>query len=835
MKRIFTVLVGLLLFFQVAEAHKKKRNQPSCDSDSFSSEVLKEEKVSESCIRYEIKVSYDGTKTYGLSHYSIGIPCGEIKDASNSKGWPMVFGKDKTTGVYGLKVDNINGFGERGKDSFIVKFTWCSSSSCTKALGVVAYKAGQCVDYDTLSKPVTNPPPTENCSILRATLEKTNVTCSDQTNGELKVVVQEGTAPYTYTWSNGAKTDLIQNVSAGIYSVTVKDAKGNVMTLRAEVTAPAPIIINEEVFNPACSGQTNGSISLSVSGGTGNYTYWWTSGATTADLNNLASGYYRVTVTDSIGCSATKAIMLTDGTLISAETSLMNPTCSQSNGSIDLTPVGGVGPYTFEWNTGETTEDLNNLPEGTYRVRIADASGCYANKTYRLYTTNPLSVQYTVKPTSCAGDNSGEIDVKVNGATGSYQFQWADGATTEDRSGLTSGTYDITVTDANGCTTSVSIYVGKKTLQVNSEILQPTCAQGTGTIIITPVDGSGPYTYEWSNGGTGSTITDLPGGSYDVTITDAAGCSEQQSFYIMSPPVIEMTGDISSTQCGAPGSLAIDLSVWGGNYPYTYNWSNGETTEDLSGLSAGTYTVEVKDAGGCTVSKSFTINATEVSWSCLINPATVAVVCGSAGNALNTSIADATSYEWTVTSSDNNWAITSGSTAAEVIYTAGSPGSTATFTLTIVKNGCTQTCSYNVTGGCAQRDNTGGGDPSSSEPCTTTPTVPPVVVEPTPEPEPEEPTQPGHGGCKSGVAISAYPNPFHDRVTLEWTASANERVRLEIFDMRGNRVAVLFDGHVTKGQRCSYEWTANGCKDPFYQYRLTSSKNVSNGKLVVKR
>jgi rhodanese-related sulfurtransferase len=154
--------------------------------------------------------------------------------------------------------------------------------------------------------------------------------------------------------------------------------------------------------------------------------------------------------------------------------------------------------------------------------------------------------------------------------------------------------------------------------------------------------------------------------------------------------------------------------------------------------------------------------------------------------------------------------------------------------LAIVKNGCTQTCSYTVTGGCTERDNTGGGDPSSSEPCTTTPTtptVPPVVVEPTPEPE--NPTT-GHG-CKSGVAISAYPNPFQDHVTLEWTASANERARLEIYDMRGNRIATLFDGNVTKGQKCSYEWTAHGCKDPFYQYKLTTSKSVTNGKLVVKR
>ena len=225
MKRIFTVLVGLLLVFHVGEAHnKKKRGQPSCDSDSFSSEVLKREQISETCVRYQIKVSYDGTKTFALSHYSMAIPCGEIKDASNSKGYPMVFGKDRTTGVYGLKVDNVNGFGDRGRDSFTVSFTWCSSSSCDKTIGVVAYKAGQCVDYDTLSAP--KPPTTgETCSQLRATLQKTNVKCADQNDGQLSVTVQEGTAPYVYTWSNGAKTEAIQNLAPGMYSVTIRMQK----------------------------------------------------------------------------------------------------------------------------------------------------------------------------------------------------------------------------------------------------------------------------------------------------------------------------------------------------------------------------------------------------------------------------------------------------------------------------------------------------------------------------------------------------------------------------------------------------------------------------------
>jgi len=255
-------------------------------------------------------------------------------------------------------------------------------------------------------------------------------------------------------------------------------------------------------------------------------------------------------------------------------------------------------------------------------------------------------------------------------------------------------------------------------------------------------------------------------------------------------------------------------------------------------LTAGIYTVDVKDDSGCSVKQQFVVDAASFNMSCLITPAATSVVCGSVGNTLSTAVSGAT-YQWTVTSTDTDWMITSGSSDSLMVYTAGNSGSSATFTLTVEKNGCTQTCSYTVTGGCVVRDNTGGGDPSSSEPCTTTPTTPtipttpPVVVEPTPEPE--IPTEQPERDCKTGVAISAYPNPFRDRVKLEWTAAATERIRLEIYDMRGNRVGVLYEGNVTKGQQYSCEWAASNCKDPFYYYRHTSSKKVTHGKLVCKR
>src|SRR5690606_27059902 len=154
--------------------------------------------------------------------------------------------------IKGLKVDDISRFGEGKASSFIVKFTWCSTGSCEKELGVVAYKFGQCVAYDTLNSDGGNEPePPQTCSSLMATLTKTNASCSTGADGALEVVIQEGKAPFIYTWSNGTSSSKAENLSAGDYAVTIVDADGNTLTLNETVTAPQPIVITGTVVNPA--------------------------------------------------------------------------------------------------------------------------------------------------------------------------------------------------------------------------------------------------------------------------------------------------------------------------------------------------------------------------------------------------------------------------------------------------------------------------------------------------------------------------------------------------------------------------------------------------------
>jgi SprB repeat len=837
MKRfIFFLLSGLLYLSIAMNAHAQK---PTCSGNSYSSEILKEVKISETCIAYEIKVSYDGTRAFGLSHFVIGIPCGEIKDASNSANWPIVFGKDPTTGVYGLKIDNISGFGGSGTASFTIQFTWCGDNSCSKQVGVVSYKAGQCVDYDTLTYTKPTDPPT--CSKLTATLQKKNVTCAGGADGQLDVIVQSGKAPLAYTWSTGATTAVAQNLTEGAYAVTVIDASGNTLTLNETLTAPQPVAITESLINPSCNGSANGSIALTASGGSGAYFYTWSNGSTLQNLSNLSGGAYSVTVTDSQGCSAQKSFTLTNSTSITVAVLFSHPSCGQANGTIDITPTGGTAPYSYLWSNGVTTQDLQNFGAGTYSVKITDAAGCYVNQMYALRNISTLTLSFSVTPTQCVDNASGAIDLIVRGGTAPYTYLWQNGATTEDLTGLTEGTYKVTVSDAGGCSASISIRVFKKTFLVSSEVIEISCANDLGSITITPVDGVAPYTYTWSNGATGNSISGLTGGVYTVTITDGSGCSITRTFVLASPTAISATSAVSNSQCGSEGAYSIDLSVSGGSFPYTYLWFTGAATEDVMSLNSGTYSVQIADANGCTITKDVVVSTVSIGWSCLINQPAAQATCGAAGNVLATSITDAVGYLWSVSSSDGRWAITAGSISASIIYTAGSAGSNATFTLAITKDGCTQTCSYTTAvNGCVLKDNTGGGDPSVDDPCatpssTTTAgtTTTSAATPPDTSKDSDKDTDTDEDDVeKHQLHVKAYPNPFDEKLNFEWTAPDNDHVRIELFDALGRRLTVLYDGEVSAKQTYAVDWNTSNMHDHLCFYRYTSTKEVMHGKLL---
>src|SRR5690606_27382696 len=240
--------------------------------------------------------------------------------------------------------------------------------------------------------------------------------------------------------------------------------------------------------------------------------------------------------------------------------------------------------------------------------------------------------------------------------------------------------------------------------QINSNVIQPACdGSGGGSVSLFPINTNETYTYQWSNGATTSSVSELAPGIYSVVVTDASGCERTLVYVISDPTGITASATVSNDQCNAVGAYSIDVTVSGGSGPYDYAWTNGSTDEDPGGLDSGTHTVTITDVNGCSTSLDVVVSGTPPAWSCVIDGPETETVCSTSGNALGSTVADAESYSWTVQSSDGQWVINSGQNASTISYTSGGANSSATFMLTIVKDGCTQTCEFEVS---ACKDNT---------------------------------------------------------------------------------------------------------------------------------
>ncbi len=212
------------------------------------------------------------------------------------------------------------------------------------------------------------------------TTSSTNISCNNANNGTATAVGSGGTAPYTYTWSNGVKNATITGLCAGTYTVTVKDSKGCKGYGSVTITNPSAITAVKTMANPKCKNGTDGWICVAASGGTGALTYSWNTGATSSCIYGLGAGTYTVKVTDSKGCNISYTVCLTNPNPICITKNVCNVTyCNGNNGSICVSATGGTGALTYSWSTGATTNCISCLPAGNYIVWVKDSKGCTAS------------------------------------------------------------------------------------------------------------------------------------------------------------------------------------------------------------------------------------------------------------------------------------------------------------------------------------------------------------------------------------------------------------------------------------------------------------------------
>ncbi len=288
-----------------------------------------------------------------------------------------------------------------------------------------------------------------------------------------------------------------------------------------------------------------------------------------------------------------------------------SPLCNnQCTGTATATPNGGIPPYTYAWSGGQLTQVVTGLCPGAYAVTVTDSTGAAASDS--VFITNPpaLTLTTTATATSCS-TNSGTATATAGGGTGLLTYLWSPGGqTTATATGLASGTYNVTVTDDNGCTITGSAVVGTPpAVQVTATSTPASCTLNNGTATATPSGGTGLLSYMWMPGGqTTATAIGLAAGSYSVTVTDANGCTATASTVVTSPAAIQLAMSAMATTCNLDnGSATVNPS--GGTGAYTYVWSpGGQTTQTATNLAAGGYSVTVTDAQGCTGTGSITVN-----------------------------------------------------------------------------------------------------------------------------------------------------------------------------------------------------------------------------------
>lgn len=453
---------------------------------------------------------------------------------------------------------------------------------------------------------------------ITTTITATPATCNLIANGSINLTVSGGQSPYTFAWDNGAGT--VQNPSnllPGMYNVTITDANGCLSTTNATITSNSSVVATANSTDISCFNANDGSINLNITGGQTPYSINWNNGlGAIQNQTNLASNVYAVTVTDALGCTDTAVAVLNQPGDIIINQNVTNVACNGgNNGSIQLFLSGGTPPFTANWQglSGNTLVQ-NNLTAGNYAVTVTDANGCQKLKTISISEPPALLVALTPNTIPCNGGNSGSIQNSVSGGVTPYTFLWSNNATTQDLTNVVGGTYTVTVTGADGCFTIDTTTIVEPAMLGGTIIAtNVTCFGGNdGTITTTPVGGTTPYTFLWSNNATTQNLTNATAGNYLVQVTDVNGCQIVLPISITEPPSITISTSVTAPTCHGNTNGSIQATASTGVAPYTYTWSGGLIGQNPQNVAAGTYSLTVTDANSCMATTTVNVVAPAV-------------------------------------------------------------------------------------------------------------------------------------------------------------------------------------------------------------------------------
>jgi hypothetical protein len=316
---------------------------------------------------------------------------------------------------------------------------------------------------------------------------------------------------------------------------------------------------------PCTGGSNSGAVNITVSGGNPGYTYSWSNSATTQNLTSLNAGAFIVTVTDNTNCTATASAIVSQSGSMTITPNVTNVTCNGlSNGSINVTVSGGTPAYSYAWSNSGTAQNQTGLAAGSYILTVTDNGGCTLINS--ISVTEPAALLVSATPTalSCHGDSTGTVTLSSTGGTGSYSYAWSNAATSQNLSNVPANTYSATVTDNNGCSTTVSATVTQPTaIAVSGQITNASSfAAADGAVVLTVSGGTGSYSYTWTNSNTTGNNTGLVAGQYCVTVSDANLCKVSDCYTVDQPSGIVETGLLQDFNvCMAGGELLVNARL----------------------------------------------------------------------------------------------------------------------------------------------------------------------------------------------------------------------------------------------------------------------------------
>jgi gliding motility-associated-like protein len=451
--------------------------------------------------------------------------------------------------------------------------------------------------------------------IAAPTVIITNNTGTDELICSVPSINLTAAGGVSYTWSGGATLATATNTftTPAIYYVTVTGANGCTAVEPYTISQPDTLDITELVTDAPCFGG-NGVAEIVVnSGGNSPYTIEWQDGNTGFTHGsvpaNITFGY---TITDADLCETIGDVFVNDPDLLTVSVSGTDAKCYNfDDGTADASLIsGGTLPYSLLWSNGSSNTIITDLNPGTYRVTVTDDNGCIASNSVLISEPDEIVISLVPTDANC-GVAGGIINSNVEGGAGGFTYNWSNSSSLNNITGLAPGLYELTVTDANFCTATSSINIGRTgNIIANITVDHPISCAGIpdGVLVGSSVNGVLPLSFDWSNGSTSDIISSIPAGTYYLTVTDDWGCFGTTDVTLDLPNEIVLNSYVTDLKCFGSNDGKINISLSGGDPPFEILWSNASTDVNLTSLASGQYSLTVTDSRDCVITQDFTVN-----------------------------------------------------------------------------------------------------------------------------------------------------------------------------------------------------------------------------------